>query len=498
MKRKVPCQAVSNRMELYAVPMQLKCLRKLESVLVSQRIMFEKIVVMPRGKQRKIYGTVCNIPVNCDTVCQSLPRPPESSGIIMLKLKRKLKYHGHQYYESVRPTIVYDALDYLRNNNTLYSNIDIVMTNIDNELVGFENPQELPADTNRSHDDEKLPTEVCNLHENKELSTEVGSSPEDDCQSHSSVGNQQYNEDSISINKSTKTHVLSSNSEQIDSGNRENIDQVDSDEEEIEDLQNMSRTNTNETCLQPLLPDYPLDIDRATESSCTENTVTDRDGPQSSRAGNEIFSIAPGEGKHPVHFMTDKLCEEMAFPTLFPTRKFGFQVKRDVRLSPAKYFNARLLNYTGRFATNPEYLFFAQYVTEQKKVQDSISIALKKVHHGHSLTAGEVRSTDSSSFQNLTFSDQAYLFMKNIPGSPSYWKRFMYEVIAMIKQLDPPSWWMTLSCADLRWNEIYKILSKLKGREMTDDEIATMSYEEKCKMLNSNPVVVAKQLSVSP
>ena len=106
MKGKVPCQAVSNKMELYAVPMQLKCLRKLESVLVSQRIMFDKIVVMPKGKQRKIYNTVCNIPVNCDTVCLSLPRPPESSGIIMLK--RKLKYHG---------AIVYDALDYFKNNN---------------------------------------------------------------------------------------------------------------------------------------------------------------------------------------------------------------------------------------------------------------------------------------------------------------------------------------------------------------------------------------------
>ena len=135
--------------------------------------------------------------------------------------------------------------------------------------------------------------------------------------------------------------------------------------------------------------------------------------------------------------------------------------------------------------------FFAQYITEQKKVQDSISIALRKVR-SHSLTAGEVRSMDSSSFQNLIFSDQAYLFMKNIPGSPSYWKRFMYEVIAIIKQLGPPSWWMTLSCADLRWNVICKILSKLKGKEMTDDEIAAMSYDEKCEMLNSNPVVVAK------
>ena len=187
-------------MKLYTVPMQLKCLRKLEPVLVSQRIKFEKIVVMPKGKQRKIYGTVCNIPVNCDTVCRSLPRPPESSGTIMLKLRRKLKYHDDQYYEFVRQAIVYDALDYLRNNNTLYSNIGIVMTNIEYELVSFENPQELPADTNRSHDDEELSAEACNSHENGELSTEVCSSHEDDGQGHSSVGKQQRKEDSIFIN----------------------------------------------------------------------------------------------------------------------------------------------------------------------------------------------------------------------------------------------------------------------------------------------------------
>ena len=78
------------------------------------------------------------------------------------------------------------------------------MTNIDNELVSFENPQELAADTNRSHGDEELPAEVCNSHENEELSTEAGSSHENDGQGHSSVGNQQCKYDNISKNKSTK------------------------------------------------------------------------------------------------------------------------------------------------------------------------------------------------------------------------------------------------------------------------------------------------------
>ena len=62
----------------------------------------------------------------------------------------------------------------------------------------------------------------------------------------------------------------------------------------------------------------------------------------------------------------------------------------------------------------------------------------------------------------------------------------------MIKQLGPPTWWMTFSCADLRWTETYKILSKVKGNELSDTEIEHMTSDEKCEMLNSNPVVVAK------
>ena len=111
---------------------------------------------------------------------------------------------------------------------------------------------------------------------------------------------------------------------------------------------------------------------------------------------------------------------------------------------------------------------------------------------GEHVTASQVRNLDSRTMRHLTFSGQAYYFMKSIPGSPAYWKNVLIDVVAMIKQLGPPAWWMTFPCADLRWNKIYKILSKLKGCEMSDIEIEHMTYDEKCKMLNSNPVVVAK------
>ena len=119
-------------------------------------------------------------------------------------------------------------------------------------------------------------------------------------------------------------------------------------------------------------------------------------------SGNEIYSIAPGEGKHPIHFMKEKYCEELAFPTLFPTGQFGYQVERDVPILPVKYFNARLLNYTGRFDRNPEYLFFAQYITEQKKSTRQHKYSLEKVQ-GKPLTVHEIKNMDQQTLQNLIF-----------------------------------------------------------------------------------------------
>jgi hypothetical protein len=107
------------------------------------------------------------------------------------------------------------------------------------------------------------------------------------------------------------------------------------------------------------------------------------------------------------------------------------------------------------------------------------------------ITASQVKS-NTQDFQNLLLQDQAYLFLRQIPGSPPYWQKFMYEVVAMVKQLGIPTWFLTLSCADLRWPELFQIIAKTKGHNMTDEEVEVLSYHERCSMLNLNPVIVAK------
>ena len=52
-KGKIPCQAVYNKLQMDQVPLELEELRKLESILVVQRLVFQKIVVLPKGQQKK-------------------------------------------------------------------------------------------------------------------------------------------------------------------------------------------------------------------------------------------------------------------------------------------------------------------------------------------------------------------------------------------------------------------------------------------------------------
>ena len=100
--------------------------------------------------------------------------------------------------------------------------------------------------------------------------------------------------------------------------NLANDNTIDDDNEEQDDPLNEHRTPTNETCLQSVIPDYPISVEPE------ENNQTS--------LGNEVYNIAPGENRHPVSFMMDKQCEELAFPLLFPKGKFGYNFERDIKL----------------------------------------------------------------------------------------------------------------------------------------------------------------------
>ena len=174
---------------------------------------------------------------------------------------------------------------------------------------------------------------------------------------------------------------------------------------------------------------------------------------------NIVHEIAPDEGKQEESLLNSN-CEYLSFPHLFSSGNFGMVQDRESKLPVSRYFNQRLLNYTHRFSSNADCIFYAQSVFQQIQFQNQTSIAMRKV--SGNINASMVRNYKES-VDNLVRNDQGFLFTSKIRGTPANWKRFQSEVLAMLKQLGCPSFFLTLSSADLKWNELVEVILKSRN-----------------------------------
>ena len=68
------------------------------------------------------------------------------------------------------------------------------------------------------------------------------------------------------------------------------------------------------------------------------------------------------------------------------------------------------------------------------------------------LTAGDIQNPTNTddSLQN-----NSYMFMKNIRGTPAYWKDQLLDLLARINTLGPPTFFLTLTANDMHWPELF-------------------------------------------
>ena len=67
-----------------------------------------------------------------------LSKPPDSNGLIIVKLKRKLEFKGHVIFQAVRRDVVIQFFEFLRSHNDLYSHIEISPANIPVDILGVQ------------------------------------------------------------------------------------------------------------------------------------------------------------------------------------------------------------------------------------------------------------------------------------------------------------------------------------------------------------------------
>ena len=84
-----------------------------------------------------MHGWIVNVPVNLSETCNHLPREGNCEEVILVKLKRKLSFKRHVYFEPVRPQTVRAALEFLQKVNPPYYDVLISDTNINPDLLSI-------------------------------------------------------------------------------------------------------------------------------------------------------------------------------------------------------------------------------------------------------------------------------------------------------------------------------------------------------------------------
>ena len=265
------------------------------------------------------------------------------------------------------------------------------------------------------------------------------------------------------------------------------------------DIEPTQPVKTDTVVQQPELSEPVPDnqLDDATVAAGDEHRIQISGAPQASmmcvenpESFRHIMCVAPAEGEKPVNIMTDVYFEAMSNPDKFPYGIGTFSSKRPRKLTYRKYFNQRLLDVDGRFARDLDYLFVAQYIVEAKQVMDDGNMFAMRQKPSRQFTAAQAK--DQAILSQYVRKDKAYSFMKNIRGSPPYYQRTFYDLLAMIRQLGTPTWFFTLSAADLKWPDMIQTIARQYGVYYTDDEVAGLSFDDKSNWLKRNPVTAAR------
>ena len=124
-KGKLPAQAVANDLHLVEIPPELACLNELEVRFLAQRLLFMKLVALPKGGQRGVQGPCVNVPARLNKACELFPRLADEIELVEFKLKRKICYKSHYMHMKINPNAIMKGLLWLKLHNKEYADINV-------------------------------------------------------------------------------------------------------------------------------------------------------------------------------------------------------------------------------------------------------------------------------------------------------------------------------------------------------------------------------------
>jgi hypothetical protein len=534
--KRMPAQSIGNKLELADIPPQLE-LTELENQMVAMSIPFMKIKCLPRSRMLANIDRIINVPLQDEDVAKTvnnLPRLPSNAAVCAVRFKR-MKAMKNVYKEAfVRPRMLIDAVKIFKElGHKAYANIKI------NDHYEEQLEAELETifeDDNEDEEEKDQPRQTKSKSRKKPIPQDVQGTKIDalldiemDCeheQPKRSQGTQldalytQFEENSVASpgakvdaimeeydypaipdylqnSQGSKVDALFEEADyymqdeqdeprqcRLEEDDKSIMDQAkldsilddqhlttekdseDEDEEEVDPVRKYQVQGGLATCMVPEDPSAMVVV----------NTTAATLMKKTKRKSNDVYEIAPGEGKIPTNWLRDKDFDVNAYPILHPNGKNGLHEERVEKLSIQKYMIQRVMNKDPRFRQQPSYLFMAQQAVERDAIEKQINIAAQ-------------RGKPGGSGETMQVMDPYSIFAR-MKGTPKYFQTLRNENFARIKQFGGFQVFFTLSCGEMRWSEMFLSIFKRDGLqvEYVLDENGQWSGDDIDVLVNGKPI----------
>jgi hypothetical protein len=392
----------------YDVPEVLKVLREGEKLLIQQISVYVPLHHLSYG-QLGAKGHIVSFPQDISEVCTVLPRlPKDVSTIKVVKYFKLPEGDVASKSFSIRRKHVLDALYWLKKHNVHYHNIEIKEENLSWIDNGCE--QELPA--------------------------------------------------------SFEQHIQEG---ELDSTSRDDRGPAQ------EQVAVVTDTNLDvEQCFGNI-SDFNNHLPKDKDSEVVESIL------EAERVGRTVASQASAQSIHFPYVSPQPICEyterfifEKAFPWLFPGGVGGFHSIMSPQPTLSDWMAKTILYGDGRFSRDKMWAFCALNYLSRHLNQTSGGFFVNSFFKNGPDNLEELQEKIARG--DLSWINSIIYYSNRVVGSSSYWRARRAEVFSWINHHveqghGPPSFFITLSCAEYHWTEIERLIKdrcQKAGTEVPD------------------------------
>lgn len=140
----------------------------------------------------------------------------------------------------------------------------------------------------------------------------------------------------------------------------------------------------------------------------------------------------------------------------------------------------------GRFSHHPTFPYFATNSLMRWQALQNGLICMRNSPYFRNVTTIDQLTTVIETHPNSIKSILAY--NQNLRTTSSYWQKNMRELIDMVQYVGSPTFFITLSAADIHWKELNRLFN-LPENHSNLSEVEQNRIRN--KLLNKNPMLVA-------